>query len=202
MLKGLVVDNASVTRAVAMGLHMLNSLLLVGSLALCYVHANIEKFFILKTKSFQKNLGRFLIIGFLTVASTGALAALASSLFQTVSLEAGLAADLSSDSHFLLRLRIWHPISATLLGLATLLFASKFYYSKSLNLKATVTNELSQNLHELVRKRSKILVQLILVGVAFGFTTLFMLSPTWMKLAHLQIAHFIWVSLLILFWSL
>ena len=46
------------------------------------------------------------------VAAAGAVVALGDTLFPHASLAEGIAADLDPTSHFLIRLRIWHPILA------------------------------------------------------------------------------------------
>jgi cytochrome c oxidase assembly protein subunit 15 len=41
----------------------------------------------------------------------------------------------------------------------------------------------------------------MLVGIAFGISTLLALSPVWMKLTHLALAHMMWFFLLQFLWT-
>lgn len=179
VLKGLVGGNESVERAYVMALHMFNSLLLTGSLAAVYALSLPWR--PLPFRDIRKKwVGGFLLLGFIVISSTGAIAALAGTLFPAQTLLHGLLQDLSHDPHFLVRLRVWHPVAATVIGAAILFFSISIYYG---------------GYPDFLRDKAKRLLIAVLIGIAFGYMTLFALSPTWMKLAHLLLAHLIWVHL-------
>ncbi len=182
VLAGLVGSNDSVFRAYVMALHLVNSLLLVASFVLVYdwalykVHESRAKFSPLAPKIV------IMICLFLIIASSGGIASLSTTLFPSESLFSGLVEDFSKDSHFLVRIRISHPLAATLLG--GLLIYMSFY------LGAKTSNPVLQ-------KRLQALTYLLIFGVALGYVTLFALSPIFLKFAHLIWAYGIWIVLIL-----
>lgn len=116
---------------------------------------------------FRKSYPLLLI---LVLCMTGAIAALSTTLFPSYSLWEGILQDLHSESHLFIRLRILHPLFAvaTTLGLMT------YFYLK--------------NNHRLVIE--------IFIALFVGLITLLTLSPVWLKLTHLLIAHVLWARLI------
>lgn len=184
VLFGLVGSNDSAFRLFAMSLHQINSMMLTGSVALVVYYSSglSEKVKILSSPVRRRLPGplSFFVL-FLGIAVTGGFAALASTLFPSSSLSEGLIQDFSSQAHYLLRLRISHPVLATLIGgSAALLFW----------LQAQKEN------NPLLRKATLQVSLSLVLGVVFGYITLFSLAPIWMKLVHLLIAHLIWIFIL------
>lgn len=186
VLFGLVGSNDSPFRLTVMGLHQVNSLLLTGSVALVVLFASglPEKVKNLQLGHKSKTLPRgaigFLIL-FIVVSVTGAFAALSTTLFPTVNLWQGLNQDFAPDAHYLLRLRISHPILATLIGGGLALY----FWLRSLD-----------EINPLLRKATLQVALILILGVVFGYITLFSLAPLWMKVTHLLIAHLVWIALL------
>lgn len=170
----LVGSDDSFFRAFAMSLHQLNSLLLSGSIALLYFsfrHQHIKP-------RFQKI---FLAIGFIIISMTGAWAALSTTLFPSENLLSGLMADLNQNSHWLVQLRISHPLMALTIGSGLALF---FWYDGI------------QSTNRSRQFYSYLTGVIILFGLLFGIMTLFALSPVWMKIAHLCLAHVMWIFII------
>lgn len=182
VLFGLVGENASMFRAVVMSLHQLNSLLLTGSIALMWIYTSEGKFLIPEQSQFRiKELVRGLPLIFIPIAMTGAWAALSATLFPSESLLQGLQNDFNRHSHFLVQLRVSHPLLAVLLG-AWIAFHLWMKSQDELNLiKSRLAAQTSL---------------LVIIGILFGILTLFSLSPVWMKITHLALAHFMWISIL------
>lgn len=182
VLAGWVGSDDSLHRVWAMSLHLINSMFLVGSIVWLYDRIDTRE----PRKStplFKLNFQDFvLLILFLIIGTTGAVAALSTTLFPSESLTSGLAADLTSNSHYLLKMRISHPLGATLIAglLIYLLYAAK-----------------SKSSDALLIKRIDILTTLIAIGVVIGFITLFSLSPLFLKLLHLLWAYGIWVLIIL-----
>ncbi|MBX2986666.1 MAG: COX15/CtaA family protein [Bdellovibrionaceae bacterium] len=169
---GLVSANSSWGRTFAMSLHQLNSLLLTGSVTLLWMS--------LSNPALRwRPRGAFVGLIFLAIAVTGAWAALASTLFPSENLWEGLMKDFAPDSHHLLRLRVLHPLSALLGGggLAVYLWMKGFDQTGP-----------ERRLHQQT-------AVFLFGGLLFGILTLLMLSPVWMKLAHLGLAHLLWAAL-------
>lgn len=170
----LVGSDDSMFRAFAMSLHQLNSLLLSGSIALLY--------FSFKHHELKPNLKKiFLPLGFILICMTGAWAALSTTLFPSENLLSGLMADLNQNSHWLVQLRISHPLLALTIGSALALY---FWYDGI------------QSQNRTRQFYSYLTAVTFLFGLLFGIMTLFALSPIWMKIAHLCLAHVMWIILL------
>jgi cytochrome c oxidase assembly protein subunit 15 len=183
VLGGLVGKNDTVIRAIVMIFHLVNSLLLIGSITIL---ADSSRHFLNSTvmnpfKSISR-LTKFMIFLFLVMACTGAVASLSTTLFPSESLLSGLIDDFSKESHFLIRLRIYHPLLATVIGV----------------LLTFLTYQLSnQSQNTALQKRLQILSYLFFSGIFIGFITLFLLSPVVLKLLHLSWAYLIWIYLVL-----
>lgn len=175
VLFGLVGQNSSLYRAFVMSLHQINSLFLTGSIAILWFtsFAPIENVSL-------RFLRKYLYIAFLILAITGAWASLSTTLFPTTSLLQGIQNDFSESSHAILRLRISHPIFALLIGS---MFAI-YFYRRSLKSESSISKLHLRTSFSFV------------FAILFGMLTLLFLSPTWMKITHLGIAHVLWVQLL------
>lgn len=180
VLKGLVGADASLARAYWMAIHQINSMLLTGSLVLCYDFLHYP--FLNGFKKYVFSFSRYslLWLAFLFVAAAGALASLSGTLFPSEDLLLGLFKDFSADSHWLVRLRISHPLLASCfaLGLLYTLSTQRDYYA-------------------CFRRRSFRLGLLTSFALAMGYVTLFSLSPTALKLSHLAMAHILWMYFLL-----
>lgn len=179
VLFGLVTTNDTPYRAFIMALHQINSFLLTGSVALTYAAALLTED--LRVPTTQDRRYRLLPWVIVVIGITGAWASLSNSLFPTDNLFQGLLDDFSSESHFLVRIRGFHPVLALLGGGSLALF---FW------LKAQTTES------QLVQKRSVQMTGLLIAGILFGIATLLLHAPVWMKIVHLALAHCIWVVLL------
>jgi cytochrome c oxidase assembly protein subunit 15 len=168
VLLGLVADNVSWFRTFSMSLHQVNSLLLTGSVTALWLSLLPGHF-----RWRPRNLLVALI--FCLIAVTGAWAALASTLFPSESLWEGIMKDFSPGSHHVLRLRVLHPLMALLGagGLAVFLWMKSFDRGpdRRLHLETSLA---------------------LMSALFFGMATLLFLSPVWMKLAHLALAHLLW----------
>jgi cytochrome c oxidase assembly protein subunit 15 len=181
----LVGTNDTPFRAFAMSLHLINSLLLTASIFLTYDFSKHSQW----QRVIPKNPIPFstlrwtilLLILFGILGVSGAIAALANTLYPSESLVSGIFDDFSKDSHFLVRLRTFHPLLGILIGGGLCLFA-KF-----------VSDEKSSLLEQ---KNRGYLVSLMAGStVVVGLITLFTLSPIPLKVVHLMMAHLVWLSL-------
>jgi heme A synthase len=116
---------------------------------------------------------------------SGAIAALGDTLFPVSSLAAGLAQDLDPAANIFLRLRLFHPLIAAVVG-AWLLF----YAVSSASRRPDVSG------------RAWSLVVLLGAQIAAGVVNLLLLAPVWMQLVHLLLADLLWITLVLLCASL
>ena len=168
VLLKLVGDNDSSHRATVVGLHLVNSFCLLAALTLTWLCQNENNIF--KTKNYKLYA---LMSLFIIVSCAGAITALGDTLFPSNSLQEGFIQDFSSSSHFLIRLRVWHPTLAIITSLLIWIYCSLEESSKS----------------------HKILKNLIVAQIIFGFLNLLLLAPIWAQLVHLLFACCCWVCL-------
>lgn len=162
-------DDASPARAVAVPLHLVNTLFLLAALTLTIFWLRGGR-----RLDFAANPGqrRWVVLGgvaLVLIFATGAVAALADTLFP----DEPLRADFSGEAHFLTRLRIVHPILAIGAAATGWLVASRTH------------------------PRSRAAVWLpVLVGLMLisGVASVLLGVPIWMQIVHLLLADALWIT--------
>ncbi len=172
--------NASVGRAIYLSAHLVNTQLLLAVLTLTAWFAGHEES--------QRRSGPIVaaLPLALLVSVTGAIAALGDTLFPATSLTAGLQQDLSSTAHFLLRLRIFHPILAVC--------AAIFF-----GLIAIPAMRGSNSLES--RRAAWAVALLVTIQLYAGTMNVVLLAPVWLQITHLLLANCLWIALVILSYS-
>jgi heme o synthase len=183
--KHLVAYDASVNRAVVMSSHLVSTFILLGSLALTAAWASGIKPPTLKR---QGAVGWALLIAFIGVillGISGAVTALGDQLFpaHVTSLAEALKADLSPTANFLIRLRLYHPLTAVSVGVFLILIAGLMSHLRP-------TTE--------VKRYAGFLGGLFVTELALGCLNFMLGAPVWMQLVHLFVADLMWVSLTML----
>jgi len=183
VLKELVADDDSVPRAVIISLHLVNTLLLTGSATLAAWWSRDDR------RLSPRALGAgtwILLAGLLALVATcmtGAVTALGDTLFpvaevQSIGLVDRLTDDLSPAKHFLVRLRIIHPMVAVV--------AAGMIYGVGawarLNAKDEITARFGRGLQHGA-----------IAQVVLGLLNIGMAAPGWMQLAHLLLAQVVWI---------
>ena len=165
-----VADDASIARAVAVPLHLVNTLFLLAALTLTAFWLGGGR-----RLDFKKDpvLRRWVILGGLAIvliAASGAITALADTLFPDES----FLSDFDSESHFLTRLRIIHPILAILASVVGWWSASRAGIARS--------------------KAATALPVLVAAMLITGALNIFLGVPVWMQLVHLALADALWIA--------
>ncbi len=175
----LVAGNTSGIRAYSVSIHLINTYLLLGSIVFVFVWSTFG------TPSGRKPnrkifyfLTYTLVFFLLILGASGAITALGDTLFPSESLASGIVMDLDPTAHFLIRLRVYHPIIAVITGLGLGLFIR--YAKKKIN---SQHGKFSLNL-----LTGFYLAQLILGGL-----NVVLLAPIWMQMVHLLVADSIWI---------
>ena len=173
LVKGqLVTVNDSFTRLLVMSFHQLNSFILTGVTYLLYrsfvedsieQNRNFQPFILLKKH-------KWLLVAFLLLPITGAIAALSSTLFPTISVLQGILDDFSQNSHLFIRLRVLHPLLALSIASGFMIWC-------------------------FMQNRQRLAFE-FLGALLIGVITLATLSPVYLKLSHLLIAHWLWARVL------
>jgi len=174
----LVEENSSVARAFAVALHLANTFLLVGSLALTAYWASGGNAVQIKGQGAKAWLLGAGLLGMLVIGMSGAVTALGDTLFPVRSLAEGIAADMDPNAHFLVRLRVYHPIIAVFIAGYSLYLVRMLY---------------NQN-QGLARKLLTALVVIGFVQLFAGLINLLLLAPISMQLLHLFTADLVWIT--------
>jgi protoheme IX farnesyltransferase len=180
---GWVADDTSAERALVVSIHLFNTFLLVASLAVTAWWASNQRPITLQGRGWLVWALRAGLLGVLVIGISGAITALGDTLFPAASLAEGLRQDMDPSQHFLVQLRIWHPLLSILVGVY-LLFLTRTLHS--------------QETSPTVGKLSRLLAMFIVVQLAAGFVNVLLLAPVWMQIVHLLLADLVWISLVLI----
>ena len=172
VLFSLVEYNDSVARAIMMGIHLINTFLLIGCLAhLCYQVFGAKPKVIadIRWDTWPTLFG----LGLILMGATGSMVALGDTLFPASSLAEGLAQDLNPNSHWLIKLRVMHPALAVFIVISGIAGLAKAGYSGRAGFWGML------------------LSFLLLTQFCVGLANWLLLAPTWIQLVHLWIAEVI-----------
>jgi heme a synthase len=183
VLLGLTAQNRSPLRAAYLSLHLANTLLLLGALALTthFVQRTAGK--MRGSITFVRRgavLGTLLLM--LGVGVAGSLAALGDTLYPAHSLREAFLQDVhgGGSGAWLLRLRVLHP------ALSVLAAAAAFGLARvGLRLPAA-------------RTAARVVTGLVVLQLALGAGDVLMLAPTAMQVLHLLAADLLWIALVVL----
>jgi heme A synthase len=183
VLFGWVADDASTGRAISISVHLVNTFLLLGALTLTAWWASGGAPIRLQGQGPVLASLLVALIGVMIIGVTGAITALGDTLFPAGSLAEGIQQDIDPTAHFLIRLRVFHPIIAILVG---------FYQF----LVSGLVGLLSSN--KVVKLFAAIVAGLFFIQLGAGLLNLILLAPIWMQLVHLFLADMVWISLVLL----
>lgn len=181
VLLGLVGTDDSAERAVVIALHLFNTFLLLAALALTAWWASGGRALDLRANPLKTALMALALVGVGVVGISGAITALGDTLFPASSLAAGLAEDVNPTAHFLIQLRVVHPLIAVLVGLYVLYLTVLFKGAP-----VSMTHKLALAVRVLV------LLQLLAGGL-----NVLLLAPVWLQLSHLLLADSVWIALVL-----
>lgn len=180
---GLTGDNASVGRAVIGSIHLINTFLLIAAMLLTAWWASGGRSLRL---SGQGWFGGALLIGallMLLLGASGAVTALGDTLFPVDTLHEGLMQDLDPTAHFMVRLRIYHPMLAIAVGVYTVVLG---WLARTYRPSPTTA------------RLSYVLTGVFLFQLVVGAVNVYLLAPIWMQLFHLLVAQIVWLALVLL----
>ncbi len=179
VLFGLVADDASAARAVAMALHLVNTFLLLAALTLTLHFAGDGRRLVASADPAALRWALLALAALLAAGASGAIAALGDTLFPAASLAEGIRQDLSPTAHFLLRLRVLHPTLAVGAAVAVALFAARV--AGAAPSRAAL-------------QRARWAGGLALAEVTLGVVNLLLLAPIPLQIAHLLLADAVWIA--------
>jgi heme a synthase len=183
VLLGHVARNESVGRVYSLATHLINTFLLLASLALTAWFSAEE------TRPARYRKDRVLSVAaagplaaLVLVAVAGVITALGDTLFPSHTLVEGMRDDFSSTASFLIRLRVVHPLLAVGAGFVVALAALPEY-------RARRTARL--------RALSGWLLVLFATQFAAGASSIILQAPVPIQLLHLLLADAIWIILVL-----
>lgn len=183
VLLELVADDSSVARAVAMAVHLVNTLLLLGSITLTAWWGQGGGALRLRGQGAAGALVWVAVAAVMALGATGAITALGDTLFPAASLQHGIQQELDPYSHFLVRLRVYHPILAIATGVYLVVAA-----------QVVARLRPSQG----ARVASAALILLFIAQIGVGTINVALLVPVSLQLLHLLMADLVWIALVLL----
>ncbi len=184
VLTGNTAETLTPMRPIWTAAHLINTLILLAFLTLTAWFASGGKriSFVAPRKTLY--LLGFALFGIFLIGISGSIAALSHMLFPSASLADSIAKDFAENSHYLLKLRISHPILSISIGFFLVWMANYF--------KMRFANDLWTN------RFANLLILLVGLQFLIGFLTLISLAPIVMQLIHLLLADAIWITFVLL----
>jgi cytochrome c oxidase assembly protein subunit 15 len=183
VLFGLVGQNDSVARALFMAGHLANTFVLLACLTLaahwCGTDARLRPEAVSRF-GWLMGTGAVALVG---IGKSGAVAALGDTLYPAQSVLGGLAQDVSSTAHFLVQLRLAHPVLALAGALLVVLAASRV---------------LQEADDAGLRGAAWAVSALTLLQLGGGLLNVALLAPVWMQIVHLLLADLLWIAFVLL----
>jgi cytochrome c oxidase assembly protein subunit 15 len=178
-----VATDQSVARSVYLALHLTNTMLMLAALALTAHFLSRDAASRYQTK--LTHLGASLpgLAATLIVCVLGSLAALSDTLYPAQTLSSALLQDFAPHTHWLIRLRILHPLSAMVAALfiAWLAFSAVTFTDRRAHRPLALT-----------------VVLLLGFQIALGLADVTLLAPVWMQVLHLLGADLLWIAMIVL----
>ncbi|MFN2195671.1 MAG: COX15/CtaA family protein [Anaerolineales bacterium] len=179
----LVADNDSVARVLSIALHLANTFLLLASLTLTAWWSSWGKPVDVRRQGALPWLFLVGLVGIVLLGMSGAVTALGDTLFPVESLQQGLAQDFSGTAHFLIQLRIVHPVFAIIVGI----------YLLVVTLVAVL-----QRPDRWTKRFTAILLGLFFIQLLVGVMNVVLLAPITIQLVHLLLADAVWILFILL----
>lgn len=187
---GLVEDNDSVARAASMTIHLVNTSILTGAMV-CAAYWGGQR--VPKVVRLSGALRWALALGaalLLITSMSGAVTALGDTLYPVDVASQPVMDRLQlrghEAAHFLVRLRILHPIFAVTAGIYVAIIAA------GLALRSDSASS---------KRWGNITAGLVVLQVTLGFINIALSAPGWMQLTHLAVATALWCSYIVLILS-
>ena len=178
-----VAHDQSVARVISISIHLINTFLLLASLTLTAWWASGGNKVKIVGQGFILWALTAGLIAVLMLGVSGAITALGDTLFPSGSLAEGIQQDFVPTAHFMIRLRIWHPIIAIITGVYAVLLA----------LLSGVSAD-----QPLQKKLSWAVGIIFCMQMLAGLINLVLLAPIGMQVLHLLLADLAWIVLVLL----
>jgi heme A synthase len=178
VLFGWVDDDVSAARMIVVPLHLVNTFMLLGALGLTALWGS--GFAQPRTEGKEKSV-RWLWVGtivLLILGATGALNALADTIFPADSVADGIADEFGPAAPIMVRLRIVHPVVAIVGGI----------------LVGWIAADTARHGSLATRRLASAVSGVVLLQFFVGIANIFFLTPLAIQIVHLMIADLLWLS--------
>jgi heme A synthase len=179
----LVARDTSTARALVIAIHLMNTFLLLAALTLTAWWASGGRPVQFKNQGWPGWAVGLAFLAMLLLAASGAVTALGDTLFPASSLAEGWQQKFSPTAHFLVRLRLWHPLIAITVG-AYAVIVIGFINTRLPN--------------PMARRMGRLFTGLYFIQLLSGALNVVLLAPIWIQLWHLLLSDALWI-LLVLF---
>jgi heme o synthase len=174
---GWVASDDSVERAIAMSGHLINTFFLLTAMTLLAWWASGGGGMRLRGQG-GVGLSLFVgVVGMLLLGVSGAVTALGDTLYPVREMA------MNPVRHFLIDLRVFHPIIAISVGLYLLLVAALVARMRP---------------SETVSRYARGVTTLFLIQLVIGLVNVLLHAPVWMQLVHLLFADLVWITFMLL----
>ena len=180
----LVAYEASITRAISMAAHLVNTFFLLASLVVTAWWVTFGVPQTVKKVLWLRVFGCIGLVGMVLLGISGSVTALGDTLFPASSLAEGLQQDASPSAHLFIRLRVLHPFLAVLVG--------SYVAGYGLWLRGKIKNPALNLL-------SGSLAGLVGLQLFLGALNVILLAPVWLQLVHLGVTTLIWLHYVLVF---
>ncbi len=186
VLLKLVEKNDSPLRAIVLAFHHVNTTFLVASLILTSFWAAGGSMFTIKRQGAVLGAIVVSVVGMIAMIVSGSVTALGDTLFKRNSPAESMNAALAVGSHFLDRLKLFHPIISISVSLYLILGLTMIARFRS---------------SELTQKLSHWVTGIIVFQLAVGALNVYLHAPVWMQVFHLLVSNIVWGLMIWMFAS-
>lgn len=177
VLAGWVDTDASVGRTIVVPLHLVNTFFLVSAVVLVVHLANGGAWPRFDKARLSNRIGLMILGALLLVAASGALNALADTLFPPDTLLDGIRDEFGPTAPFLVRLRVLHPVLAIGGGIGAVMALRSTSFDRA----------------GAVRPLANAAAFVVAVEAVIGIVNVALLTPVEVQLIHLLVADVLWV---------
>ena len=178
--------NVSLARALVQPVHLANTYFLMGALACAAWWSGPRRPAAALDPSRPDRLVAAALGGLIVVSAFGTAASLASTVFPSESFFDGVRNDFAGGAHYLVRLRVWHPV-------AVLAFGAYLVW---------LWRRLGRMLPDGLPAPFLLVAAVFATELAVGVLDAVLLAPVALQMAHLFLAHALWLGLLSLWLQL
>lgn len=171
--------NVSLARALVQPVHLANTYLLMGALACAAWWSGPRRPVAAPGPGRPDRLAAAALVGLVAVSAFGAAASLASTVFPAQSFLDGVRNDFASGAHYLIRLRVWHPVAALAFG----------------GYLVWLRRRLRDTHADSAPAPFRWAVAVFLAALAVGVLDALLLAPIALQMTHLFLAHALWLAL-------